>query len=235
MERVATERGPLFVRMVVQTLLSLVVLGAILFLAAGDSRWPQAWIFLVEIGVSSFAVSTWLLRHDPALLASRLGSPLQRDQKQWDRIFMVVLLVAFVAWMALIGLDAHRFRWSAVPIWGQVLGACLIALCMFLCWQVFRFNTFAAPQVKMQPGRAQVVITEGPYRVVRHPMYAGGSMLFIGAPLLLGSWWGLLAASILIVVISTRIVGEERMLRRELAGYDDYAKEVRYRLVPGLW
>jgi protein-S-isoprenylcysteine O-methyltransferase Ste14 len=66
-------------------------------------------------------------------------------------------------------------------------------------------------------------------------MYAGGSMMFVGAPLLLGSWWGLLAASILIVVISTRIVGEERMLRRELAGYDDYAKQVRYRLVPGLW
>jgi protein-S-isoprenylcysteine O-methyltransferase Ste14 len=117
---------------------------------------------------------------------------------------MVLPLVAFVAWTALIGLDAHRFRWSAVPIWGQVLGACLIALCMFLCWRVFSFNTFAAPQVKMQPGRAQVVITGGPYRVVRHPMYAGGSMLFIGA--LLGSWWGLLAVSILIVAISTRKV-----------------------------
>src|SRR5271156_84286 len=117
---------PLFVRMVVQTLLSLVVMGAILFLAAGDWRWPQAWIFLVEIGVSSFAVSSWLLRHDPALLGSRLAMPLQRDQKQWDRIFMVVLLVAFVAWLALIGLDARRLRWSVVPIWGQLLGASLI-------------------------------------------------------------------------------------------------------------
>ncbi len=235
MGRVVTKRGPLLARMVVQTLLSLMVMGAILFIAAGDWRWPQAWIFLVEIGVSSFAVSAWLLRHDPALLASRLGPPLQRDQKQWDRIFMVTLLVAFVAWMALIGLDARRFRWSTVPVWGQVAGAALVALCMILCWQVFRFNTFAAPQVKMQSERAQRVITEGPYRVVRHPMYAGGSMMFIGAPLLLGSWWGLLAASILIVIISARIVGEERMLRHELLGYDDYAKQVRYRLVPGLW
>jgi protein-S-isoprenylcysteine O-methyltransferase Ste14 len=235
MDRVVRERGPLFARMAVQTLLSLMVMGAILFLAAGDWRWSQAWVFLVEIGVLSFAVSVWLLRHDPALLASRLGPPLQRDQEQWDRIFMVVLLVAFVAWMMLIGLDARRFRWSVVPVWGHVLGASLIASCMLLCWQVFRFNTFAAPQVKVQPGRAQQVITEGPYRVVRHPMYASGSMLFIGMPLRLGSWWGLLAASILIVVISTRIVGKERMLRRELSGYDDYAKQVRYRLVPGLW
>jgi protein-S-isoprenylcysteine O-methyltransferase Ste14 len=221
--------------MVVQTLLSLIVMGAILFLAAGDWRWPQAWIFLVEIGISSFAVSTWLLRHDPALLASRLGPPLQRAQKPWDRILLVVLLVAFVAWLALIGLDAHRFHWSTVPVSGQVLGAVLIALCMIVCWQVFRFNTFAAPQVKLQPGRAQRVITEGPYRIVRHPMYAGGSLLFIGAPLLLGAWWGLLAGSLLIVLISMRILGEERMLRRELSGYDDYTKQVRYRLVPGLW
>jgi protein-S-isoprenylcysteine O-methyltransferase Ste14 len=221
--------------MVVQTLLSVIVMGAILFLAAGDWRWPQAWIFLVEIGVSSFAVSGWLWRHDPALLASRLGPPLQKDQKPWDRIFMIVLLVGFVAWMALIGLDARRFRWSAVPVWGEILGALLIALCMLVCWQVFRFNTFAAPQVKTQPGRSQQVITDGPYRVVRHPMYAGGSMLFIGMPLLLGSLWGLLAASFLIAIISTRIVGEERMLRHELSGYDDYAKRVRYRLVPGLW
>src|SRR5271157_2983174 len=143
---------PLFVRMVVQTLLSLVVMGAILFLAAGDWRWKQAWIFLVEIGVSSFAVSTWLLRHDPALLASRLGPPLQRDQKQWDRIFMVVLLVAFVAWTALIGLDARRFRWSAVPFWGHLRGASLFACCIFLCWQVFRINPFPAPKGKMNPG-----------------------------------------------------------------------------------
>jgi protein-S-isoprenylcysteine O-methyltransferase Ste14 len=235
MDPVAMERGPLFARMVVQTLLSLVAIAVILFLAAGDWRWPQGWIFLVEIGVSSFALGTWLLRHDPALLASRLAPPLQRDQKQWDRIFMVVLLVAFVAWTVLIGLDARRFRWSAVPIWGQMLGASLIALCMILCWQVFGFNTFAAPQVKTQPGRAQQVITEGPYRVVRHPMYSGGSLLFVGMPLLLGSWWGLVAASILIIVIGTRIVGEERMLRRELSGYDDYAKQVRYRLAPGLW
>jgi protein-S-isoprenylcysteine O-methyltransferase Ste14 len=235
MDLAAVERGPLFTRMAAQTLLSLVVMGAILFLAAGDLRWPQGWIFLVEIGASSFAVSIWLLRHDPALLASRLAPPLQRDQEQWDRIFMAVLLVAFVAWMALIGLDARRFRWSAVPVWSQVLGASLIALCMILCWQVFRFNTFAAPQVKIQPGRAQQVITEGPYRFVRHPMYAGGSLLFIGTPLLLGSWYGLLAAPILIVAVSTRIVAEERMLRRELVGYDDYAKRVRYRLLPGLW
>jgi protein-S-isoprenylcysteine O-methyltransferase Ste14 len=222
-------------RMVVQTLLLLAAMGAILFLAGGDWLWPQGWIFLAEIGVSSFAISIWLLRHDPALLASRLSAPVQRDQKAWDRVFMAVVAVVFVCWMVLIGLDARRFRWSDVPEWGQVLGAALIALCMILCWQVFRFNSFAAPQVRMQPERAHRVITEGPYRIVRHPMYVGGMLFFLGMPLLLGSWWGLLAAPVLIVGMSWRVVGEEQMLRRELAGYDDYAKRVRYRLVPGLW
>ena len=222
-------------RMVVQTLLSLAATGAILFLAAGGWRWPQGWVFLVEFGISSGAVSIWLLRHDPALLASRLSAPLQRDQKPWDRIFMIGVFVAFVAWMAIMGLDAHRFRWSHVPLVAQTLAATLIALCMILCWQVFRFNSFAAPQVRVQAERTQRVITEGPYRIVRHPMYAGGMLFFLGVPLLLGSWLGLLLAPLLIAGLGARVVGEERMLRRELTGYDEYARRVRFRLVPGVW
>ena len=133
------------------------------------------------------------------------------------------------------GLDARRFRWSAVPVWAQILGAVLIAICMAVCWQVFRFNTFAAPQVKLQPERSQQVITGGPYRIVRHPMYAGAMLMFIGTPLLLGSWYGLLAAPVFIVAMSARILAEERMLRLGLVGYDGYTKKVRYRLVPGIW
>jgi protein-S-isoprenylcysteine O-methyltransferase Ste14 len=201
------ERRPMITRMVVQTLLLLAAMGAILFFAAGDWRWPQGWVFLAEVGVSGFVVSIWLLRHDPALLALRLSAPLQRDQKPWDRIFMGAILAAFITWMVLISLDGRRFRWSYVPLWAQALGASLIALCMILCWQTFRFNTFAVPQVRVQAERAQRVITEGPYRIVRHPIYAGGMLYFLGMPLLLGSWWGLLLAPFLIVGMSTRIVG----------------------------
>ncbi|HJS84494.1 MAG TPA: isoprenylcysteine carboxylmethyltransferase family protein [Acetobacteraceae bacterium] len=220
-------------RLVVQTLLWLAAMGAILFLGAGEWRWPQGWIYLAEVGISAFAVSVWLLRHDPALLASRLSAPVRRDQKPWDRLFMAAILAAFVAWMALIGLDARRFQWSEVPAWVQALGAALVALSLVLCWQVFRFNSFAAPQVRVQSG--QRVVSDGPYRIVRHPMYSSAVWYFLGTPLLLGSWWGLLAVPLFIAGLSVRTMGEERMLRRELAGYDEYAKRVRYRLVPGLW
>src|SRR5471032_479434 len=222
-------------RMVVQTTLLLTVMGAILFFAAGDWRWPQAWVFLAEIGLSSFAVSFWLLRHDPALLESRLSAPVQRDQMPWERIFMLAIAVVFIGWMVLIGLDARRFGWSHAPRWAQALGAVLIALGMVVVWQTFRFNTFAAPQVRVQTARAHRVVTDGPYRIVRHPMYAGAMVYLLGMPLLLGSWWGVVAVPLLIAGMAPRAVGEERMLRRELSGYDEYTRRVRFRLIPGIW
>jgi protein-S-isoprenylcysteine O-methyltransferase Ste14 len=165
---------------------------AILFLAAGDWRWLQGWVFLGELGFFSFAVSLWLLRYHPALLESRLSAPVRRDQMPWDRIFMLAVAVVFIGWMVLIALDVRRFGWSHVPLWAQALGAVLIALGMVLVWQTFPFNTFAAPQVRVQAARAHQVVTDGPYRIVRHPMYVGGMLWLLGMPLLLGSWWGVL-------------------------------------------
>jgi protein-S-isoprenylcysteine O-methyltransferase Ste14 len=222
-------------RMVVQTTLWLAAMGAILFLAAGDWRWPQGWVFLGELGFTSFAISFWLLRHDPALLASRLSAPVRRDQMPWDRVFMLAVIIVFTGWIVLTGLDARHFGWSRVPLWAQALGAVLIALGMLVVWQTFRFNTFAAPQIRVQAARAHRVVTEGPYRVVRHPMYAGSILWLIGTPLLLGSWWGLAAVPLVVAGLMSRTVGEERMLRRELPGYEEYAKRVRFRLIPGIW
>jgi protein-S-isoprenylcysteine O-methyltransferase Ste14 len=234
-DRPWTYCGPMITRMVVLTAIWLAAMAAILFLAAGDWGWPQGWVFLGEVGVSSFAVNFWLARHDPALLASRLSAPVQRDQRRWDRIFMLVALLAFIGWLVMCTVDARRFGWSRVPLWAQVIGAVLIALCMIVVWQVFRFNSFAAPQVRMQIERQQRAITNGPYRIVRHPMYAGALLMFVGTPLLLGSWWGLLFVPLGAVGIGIRAVGEERMLRRELAGYEEYTRHVRFRMVPGLW
>lgn len=222
-------------RIVVQTTLVLAVMGAVLFLAAGDWRWPQAWLFLGEFGAAGFAISFWLLRHDPALLESRMSFPVQRDQVRWDRFFMLAASVVFIGWLALMGLDARRFGWSEVPVLAQGLGIVLIALGMAVVWWTFRFNSFAAPQVRVQIARAHRVITEGPYRIVRHPMYAGSILYLVGMPLLLGSWWGLAMVPLMVVGLTRRIAGEERMLRHDLAGYEEYAGRVRWRLVPGVW
>lgn len=222
-------------RMLAQTVISLVLMGGILFPAAGDWDWLQGWVFLGEVTVTTLAANLWLARYDPALLASRLSSPMQAGQRAWDRIFLLLGLLAFIGWLVLCALDGRRFRWSHVPLWVEAIGAVLIALCMFGVWLVYRSNTFAAPQVRIQVERQQRVITGGPYRIVRHPMYAAALLMFVGTPLLLGSWWGLLFVPLGAVGIGLRAVGEERMLRRELAGYEDYTRQVRFRMVPGLW
>jgi protein-S-isoprenylcysteine O-methyltransferase Ste14 len=219
-------------RGLVQTTLWLIAMAALLFGAAGGWGWPQAWVFLAESAISAIAVGSWLARHDPALLEARM-SRFHPDQKPWDRIFLVGAFVAFILWLVLIALDARRFHWSRVPLPAQVLGAGLIGLCMILVWFVFRINSFAAPQVRMQA--KQRVITEGPYRIVRHPMYSAALFYFLGVPLLLGSWCGLLPVPLFMVALGLRTVGEERMLRQALPDYDDYARKVRFRLGPGVW
>jgi protein-S-isoprenylcysteine O-methyltransferase Ste14 len=222
-------------RILVQTSAWLAVMAAILFLAAGDWRWLEAWIFLAEFALLSFAVCFWLLVHDPDLLASRLSAPLRRDQLPWDRIFMVVVMVVFFGWLVLIGVDGRRFAWSHVPVWAESMGAVSMALGMAVVWQTFRYNTFAAPQVRIQAERAHHVITNGPYRIVRHPMYAGAILWLVGVPLMLGSGWGVAAVPLIVAALGWRAVREEQMLRRELPGYDAYAQRVKYRLIPGLW
>jgi protein-S-isoprenylcysteine O-methyltransferase Ste14 len=114
-------------------------------------------------------------------------------------------------------------------------GVGLIGLGSYLVYLTFKANSYAAPVVKIQKERGHRVVTTGPYAYVRHPMYAGALGLVLGAPMLLGSWWGLAGAALLILVMAMRAVLEERALHAELDGYADYAARVRYRLVPRLW
>ncbi len=122
-----------------------------------------------------------------------------------------------------------------MPLWLQVLGAIAIAVSMYIMYLIMRTNSFAAPVVKIQAERGHRVISDGPYAIVRHPMYGGTLLLIVGIPLLLGSWWGLALSPRLILLFAVRAVMEERTLMAELPGYTDYAARVRYRLVPFLW
>jgi protein-S-isoprenylcysteine O-methyltransferase Ste14 len=128
-----------------------------------------------------------------------------------------------------------RFAWSSVPGWVQALGALILCVGVWICYRVMRENSFAAPVVKIQKERGQTVISTGPYRYVRHPMYFGALFFFIGTSLLLGSWWGLAFALAIIGLLCIRIPIEEKALRAGLQGYDDYAARVRYRLIPLVW
>ncbi|HXP74809.1 MAG TPA: hypothetical protein VN823_11740 [Stellaceae bacterium] len=139
-------------RLIVSTAGMIVVIAAFLFAPAGTLDWPAAWGFLAEMGVLSLAVGLWLARHDPALLAERLGSPFQQAQKAWDKVFMAVLMVLYFGWLILMGLDA-RWAISRVPVWLQALGALDVALSNYVVFLTFRENSYAAPVVKIQRER----------------------------------------------------------------------------------
>ncbi|AHY52853.1 methyltransferase family protein [Bradyrhizobium japonicum] len=221
-------------KLLLQNTITTAGMGALLFACAGTMHWPSAWVFLATCALLGPLCGWWLYRVDPALLAERLRPVLQKDQPAADKAFMIVFVIAMLAWLAAMGLD-RRTQFSDMPVAFQALGLVLFVLStLFILW-VFRENSFAAPVVKLQADRAQRVVSTGPYAHVRHPMYSGMILFFAGVPLLLGSWWGLAMAPVIVVLFAVRISIEERTLREGLPGYSNYMMRVRYRLLPGIW
>lgn len=212
-----------------------VVFGLALFVPAGTIRWPAAWIFLALMFGFTIASSIWLFRYDPDLLAERMTGIGRDDQESWDKTLLAITAVVFFAWLVVMPLDAVRFRWSRVPVWLQGIGAAVLLISFGMFYVVFRENTFLSPAVRIQTDREQSVVSSGPYRYVRHPLYAGFGLYALGTALLLGSWYGVLGGFILIGIVARRAVLEERLLCEGLAGYTAYMQRVKYRLIPGVW
>jgi protein-S-isoprenylcysteine O-methyltransferase Ste14 len=215
-------------RLIVQIALLFAVTSAILFGAAGTIDWPAGWVFVVEFHGAALAIGLWLAKHNPQLLEKRLGGIVQEAQPLWDRVVLVIALLLFLGWLAAMG------HWhGSLPAVLQGAGALLILACFVIVQRTFRENAFTAPVVKIQ--EAQQVVSTGPYGVVRHPMYAGILLFFIGTPLLLSSWIGLCWAPVFAALLMVRAVLEERTLAEGLPGYREYAARVPYRLIPFVW
>jgi protein-S-isoprenylcysteine O-methyltransferase Ste14 len=225
----------MILRIFVQTTAWLGVMAAVLFLAAGNWLWPEGWAFIVIFAVGSAAFVAWLLKRDPALLASRMDLSARKNQPWWDRLFLLVFIGFWFVWLAFMAADAQRWHRSHMPVWLEAAGAVLIVAGFAATMPVFAANSFAAPAIEVQEQRGQRVIDSGPYALVRHPMYAAASLYLIGLPLLFGSWFGLIGTAVFLIGVSWRAVGEERTLTRELPGYADYMNRVRWRLVPHVW
>jgi protein-S-isoprenylcysteine O-methyltransferase Ste14 len=180
-------------------------------------------------------ITLFLARHDPALLAERMKMRVEKDQPLWDKVFLLAMMVGWCGWLPLMGLDAVRFRWSAMPLWLQCAGGALMLLSFRMIGHVFRENTFLAPVVRIQTERGHKVISTGPYAIVRHPLYAAVLIYLPANALLLGSWYGLAGSFVLSGGLVFRTAMEDRELRRGLAGYTEYAARVRYRLIPFVW
>ena len=225
----------LVARLIVQSVVWLVIMGLLLFVPAGTWRWVQAWAFLAIFAFGSVGFGFWLMRRDPALLESRMGSLVQRGQPVWDRVFLLTFVLVWCGWLVLMALDAQAWRTSRMSPVVNVLGGGLIVAGFLATMAVLRENSFAAPVIRVQAERGQRVIDTGPYALVRHPMYSAALLYIVGMPLLLGSGYGLLAVVVFIAGIVPRAISEERLLQRDLPGYSDYVRRVRYRFVPGVW
>ncbi|TIO75669.1 MAG: isoprenylcysteine carboxylmethyltransferase family protein [Mesorhizobium sp.] len=221
-------------KLVVQTFVWFGFMGALLFVSAGTLHWSGAWAYLALMVGLSLTMGVALVRRDPGLMNERLRPPIQKAQAAADKILLSILLLGIFGWLAMMGLD-FRFGWSAVPVWGEAVGALILLIGIWICYLTMLENSFAAPVVKIQDERGQRVITTGPYSYVRHPMYAGAILYFAGTALLLGSLWGLASVLAFIVLLAVRTFIEEKTLRTGLQGYDDYAAAVRYRLIPLVW
>jgi len=206
----------------------------LLLWAAGRRDWINAWVCIglaVSYQIISAAV---LLKFNPGLI-NRRGKVIQPGTKGFDRVFVAVYMPLSVAISILCGLDAVRFSWSEMPLWLCGAGVIIfIVSCAFGLWAMAVNKSFDTTVVIRTDG-TQEVASSGPYRWVRHPGYLAAAVGAASYPLILGSWWGLAAAALLITVFAVRTHKEDRALMEELPGYREYARSIRWRLLPFVW
>jgi protein-S-isoprenylcysteine O-methyltransferase Ste14 len=225
----------LVINLVVQTIAWFGFMGAIIFGAAGTIDFVGGWLYLGEMIAISVVLGVYFARIDPGLLRERLKPPIQKDQPLADKLILIPLLLLLFGAMGFMAADAARWRWSTTPRSVQWAGCVLlVAAILFMSWAM-RTNSFAAPVVKIQKERGQTVITTGPYAIVRHPLYFGALFYVAATSLVLGSWWGLATVLLVAFGFAIRIRVEEKALHEGLQGYADYARRVRWRLIPLVW
>ena len=207
---------------------------ALLFATAGTVTWPAAWAYLALIAAITGAHAVIVVRLHPDLVQERLRPP--SDAKAWDRpLVAIVAVFGPMLLLALCGLD-RRFEWSGrSPAWAQAAGLAAVAAGGALSNWAVAANRFFSALVRIQRDRGHSVVDAGPYRYVRHPAYAGSVIYMIGMTFALGSHVALAAAVLVGVVTVVRTSLEDKTLRRELDGYAEYTRRVRFRLLPGVW
>lgn len=213
----------------------LALLLAMVLLAFGPNPtldYREAWVFLPLFVGASLSLNLYLLRSSPDLLARRLSIGPIAEGEPAQRYIMLFILLGAAMLVAIPAVD-HRMNWSHMPAFVPFIGNLLVISGWIVVLLVFRENAFASATVEVAAG--QKVIATGPYSCVRHPMYSGAALMLVGAPLALGSWWGLLDSAAMIMALIIRIFYEERFLSARLPGYAEYQTTTTYRLFRRIW
>lgn len=223
-------------RVLAGVVLAPAIQGMLLFAAAGRFDLPRAWLFVALTFVGMAANTGLVAATNPDLLNQRGMWQAKRDAKAWDRKLVLVFgLVALYLPPLVMGLDVGRYEWSHLGLRAAVLGMPLFLLGWVVVTWAMAANPHFEVTVRIQTDRGHRVVSSGPYGIVRHPGYFGGILWAVGSPLIVGSFYGLIPAALTILLLVFRTAREDRTLQAELPGYADYAKRVRYRLLPAVW
>src|SRR5690348_3525993 len=213
------------------TAISTVLIALALFLSAGTVVYWQAWVYLVLVVLTAIPLIR-LITNDPILRENRMRAGPRAEQRPIQKLILWLAAIPLIALYIVPGLD-RRFGWSSVPAWLSIVGCVLIVASMWLVYRVFQENSFGSATVEV--AKDQKVISTGPYAFVRHPMYSGAALYFIGLALVLGSYWALIPSALGILGLVWRLFDEEAFLRQNLPGYAAYCATVRWRLWPGVF
>lgn len=218
---------------IVRTVFTTIFCLAAIFVPAGTLAWTEAWIFIVFYAVAVWAAVSWMKKNSPGLLKERQKR--KKDAKKWDKVFMLLYTLFLLFILVLPGLDAVRFRWSAVPLIVKIIAFAGYLPGFAIAFWAIKENAYLSDVVRIQEDRGHTVCTTGPYKYVRHPMYVGVLLIMLCYPLSLGSLYTLIPAFIIMILFLFRTALEDKTLHNELPGYKEYAQKVRYRLFPGIW
>jgi protein-S-isoprenylcysteine O-methyltransferase Ste14 len=221
-----------YIRGILANLVTFAILLACLFIPAGTLSYWQAWVFLAVFAASSQALGIYFLTHDRKLVERRMKIGPAAEQRPAQKIISTLFMLGFVGFVVLPAFD-HRFGWSPVAPVLSILANAIIALSFVLFFLVMQSNSYAASTIQVEEG--QPVVSTGPYAYVRHPMYSGALLLIAAMPLALGSWLSVLLIVPFFPVLVWRILDEEDFLGKNLPGYAEYMRRVRYRLIPQVW
>lgn len=223
-------------KLMVQTIVGfaflMVMLSLAIFLPAGSLNFWQAWLYLADWAVCVILITAYLIKNDQELLAGRIKSGAAAETRTSQRIIQSLASLFFLGLFVVPGLD-YRFGWSHVPPVISLIADSGVALGFLMVFLTFKENSYTRGTIEVSD--KQQVITSGPYRFVRHPMYAGALFMLLMTPLALGSWFALPLTGLMILVIAIRLLDEENFLRKNLAGYSEYCQQVRYHLLPHVW
>jgi len=227
MNDIATPK--LIKQVIIKVIFSLLFICLLLFVPAGTMNYWNGWLFIGALFIPMFFVMVYLMRNDPELLQKRLKT---NEKEKTQKVYLFLSIVICILTFAIPGLD-FRYQWSEVPLWLVILATGIMVVGYFMFFTVMKQNSYASRVIEIQEG--QKLIDTGLYGLVRHPMYLSATIMYVAMPLILGSYWSLIPVLFLPLLLAIRILNEEKVLKNNLPGYEQYMQKIKYRLIPFIW